>query len=704
VASNQVRVLGAHLELLRHSRMDLLEERVHELSRQHRHVWYMADGIYSMYGDLAPVDALGELLERFERFHLYVDDAHGMSWRGRHGRGATLDRMALHPRMVMATSLNKSFAAAGGALVFPDPETKRRVRTCAGPLLFSGPIQPPMLGAAVASARIHLSEEIGELQKRLRDRMLTCHQLLAGCGLPVLSAAVAPIQFVGLGLTKVAQNLTAQLIEEGFYANVAQFPAVPMRRAGVRLALTLHQTEEDIRRVVEAIDRNADAALAAEGESREDAWRAFELPPPDLVGRDSPRERRLSLPIRDGKADLALATRFAPSVARRRRALRLERADSIEDFAPEQWDPFLGDRGSFTHEGLRFLERTFRDHPRLENRWRFHYYRVLDPGGRTILLTFFTQGLWKDDMLASASVSREMERLRGSDRLHGTTSVFSMGSLLTEGDHLYLARSASTPSGEQALSLLLAAIREDGDAGGAEMMVLRDLPADDPALDALLRERDFARMPVPQSFEVEPSWKDQEDFIRRLSRKSRQHQRRQVLPWNDAYLVEILGSSTREPSPDEFGHFRRLYLNVKARALELNTFDLPEEIFAKMCGFPSWEFIVLNPRPEFALDPTRQREPVAMVACFAGPRQYVPLVIGLDYDYVEARGLYRQCLRHVLERARERGIPRVLLGVGASREKRRFGARPAQSVLYVQARDHFASDVIEQMSTRAAVG
>ena len=88
--------------------------------------------------------------------------------------------------------------------------------------------------------------------------------------------------------------------------------------------------------------------------------------------------------------------------------------------------------------------------------------------------------------------------------------------------------------------------------------------------------------------------------------------------------------------------------------------------------------------------------------CYAGPRQYVPVVAGLDYAYVEARGLYRQCIRHVLERARQRGIGRVLLGMGAALEKRRFGARTLNRVLYVEARDHYASDVIAQMSAGAA--
>jgi 7-keto-8-aminopelargonate synthetase-like enzyme len=112
-----------------------------------------------------------ELLERYPKLHLYVDDAHGMSWCGTHGRGWVLSRTALLPRMIVATSLNKGFAAAGAALLVADPELRRRIATLGGPMLFCGPIQPPMLGAAVASARLHLSEELVRRQEALRDRV-----------------------------------------------------------------------------------------------------------------------------------------------------------------------------------------------------------------------------------------------------------------------------------------------------------------------------------------------------------------------------------------------------------------------------------------------------------------------------------------------------------------------------------------------------
>jgi 7-keto-8-aminopelargonate synthetase-like enzyme len=242
MASNQVRALGARVELVRHGRLDLLEERIDELSRHRRRIWYVGDGVYSMYGELAPVHRLVELAERWEQLHLYLDDAHGISWRGSDGRGYVLDEVPLHERMVVATTLAKSFGTGGSVLVFPNAEWRRKVRTCGGPMIFSGPLAPPVLGSAIASAQIHLSPELDTLQRQLRERIVAANEMLLAKGLPLVSRAEVPIRFVGASLPSVAQTVAGRLMERGFFPNVAFFPAVGMKRAGIRFTLTLHQS------------------------------------------------------------------------------------------------------------------------------------------------------------------------------------------------------------------------------------------------------------------------------------------------------------------------------------------------------------------------------------------------------------------------------------------------------------------------------
>jgi 7-keto-8-aminopelargonate synthetase-like enzyme len=122
-------------------------------------------------------------------------------------------------------------------------------------MIFSGPLQPALLGAAIASARIHLSEELGERQALLLARIRLFNALAAERALPLGSPAETPIRFVSAGEQEVTYHLARTLMKEGFYANTAVFPAVPRLQGGLRIALTTHQTPDDIRALVDTIAR-----------------------------------------------------------------------------------------------------------------------------------------------------------------------------------------------------------------------------------------------------------------------------------------------------------------------------------------------------------------------------------------------------------------------------------------------------------------
>jgi 7-keto-8-aminopelargonate synthetase-like enzyme/predicted N-acyltransferase len=661
MAVNQVRVIGTTVEMVRHNRMDLLEERIVELGKTHERVWYMADGIYSMFADVTPTEELEALMERHEQLHLYIDDSHGMSWSGENGRGYVLGRMPIRDRMFVACSLNKAFAAAGGAFIFPSEELRRKVMTCGGPMIFSGPIQPPMLGAALASARIHLSPEIYELQAQLRDRVQYCNALMQEFELPLIAPSEAPIRYVGVGLPRIAYNIADRMMGDGLYVNVAPFPAVPMKQGGIRTPLTVHHTHEDIQRMVESLARALPVALAEEGSSLEELHQNFGLEPP------APRHAELA-PVRAG--------------------LRIEHHTSIDQVDAAEWDRLLGHRGSFSAAGLRLLETTFRDQQRPEDNWAFHYFVVRDEAGTPVLATFFSQAIWKDDMASPAAVSRRVEKLREGDRYHLTSQTLAMGSLLTEGEHLYIDRERDW---QAAIDVLLEAVSAVQEQSGADNVVLRDFPDPDPELELFMRERGFVKAPMLDSLVLDSDFSSDEEWFERISYKSRRHQRREVLPFEDAVEVELLGHGARRPGPEEVDHLYALYLGVHARGLDLNVFDLPRELFERMLEDPSWELLTLK------LD----GRVVAMVCDYIGCDHYSPLVIGLDYDYVRSHHIYRVALLKMMRRAVELGKKRVCWGMGATLEKRRFGAQVEPRCAYVQAKDHYAIEVLAQVEADA---
>lgn len=248
-------ISDVEIELLRHNRMDLLEQRLQEASTTHERIWYICDGVYSMLGDFAPFDELSALLRRFPKLNLYVDDAHGMSWTGRHGRGAALSRIAPLDRVVVATSLAKAFGATGGVLAFPTAELRDRVRRCGGPLMFSGPLIPAALGAGLASAQLHLRPQFVEMQEELQERVAYARSGVAAAGLQLATTSETPVLVLHYGSVEAAQAVVRGLRERGFFTCISTFPAVPINKPSVRVTISRHNSLADIR---DLIDNMAD--------------------------------------------------------------------------------------------------------------------------------------------------------------------------------------------------------------------------------------------------------------------------------------------------------------------------------------------------------------------------------------------------------------------------------------------------------------
>lgn len=268
---------GTYTEVVRHNRMDYLESRIKKLQDKHRKIWYMADGVYSMYGDAAPMEQLHYLMDKYSNFHLYIDDAHGMSWMGKNGVGYVLDGRKLHPKTILLTSLNKSFSAAGGAIIISDPELEKAIRYCGGTLMFSGPIQPPQLGAAISSAKIHLSGEIERYQEALQDNMALFRQLIREYNLPLLGEGKTPIFFIGVGKSLNGFHVVQQIMKRGFFTSIGAFPSVPINRSGVRVTINANHTEEQIRGLAKVITEEIHKLLDNENMTLDDLYKFLKI-------------------------------------------------------------------------------------------------------------------------------------------------------------------------------------------------------------------------------------------------------------------------------------------------------------------------------------------------------------------------------------------------------------------------------------------
>lgn len=220
-----------------------------------------------MLGDFAPFEELKQLMEKHPKLRLYIDDAHSTSWMGEHGRGAALEHFARDERVVVALSLNKAFSAAGAALAVPDGELARRIRRCGGPMLFSGPLQPPMLGAAVGSARLHLSPKFPGLQAQVHARIQACSAALERdhSQIELATSMRSTIFQLQCDSPRIAIAAGRAMKERGFYCCLCTFPAVPMNKPGLRFTMCRHNELADIEAFVSALGESVQLAVQRTG-------------------------------------------------------------------------------------------------------------------------------------------------------------------------------------------------------------------------------------------------------------------------------------------------------------------------------------------------------------------------------------------------------------------------------------------------------
>lgn len=274
-------LLRVPINVIRHNRMDQLEDQLKQLSGKHQRVWYVLDGLYSMLGDFAPIDELRDLLARYPALHLYVDDAHATSWTGTYGRGYALERLPDRSRVVGVLSLNKAFSAGGGALILPTEALAQKIRRAGGPLVFGGPLQPPLLAAAVASAKLHLSPELPGLQQALTDRIKLAIRLASEQNVAFMDTSVSPIFFVRCRATEKTFSMIKGLRDNhGIYTCPAFFPIVPRGHAGVRITISLHNTNEDIATLIGALASEARRLQHSEGSGERPAHVKIQPPEP----------------------------------------------------------------------------------------------------------------------------------------------------------------------------------------------------------------------------------------------------------------------------------------------------------------------------------------------------------------------------------------------------------------------------------------
>jgi glycine C-acetyltransferase len=190
----------------------------------------ITDGVFSMDGDVAPLDEIYEVAKQYG-FMLMVDDAHGEGVLGKGGRGI-VDHFNLHGKVdIEIGTLSKAFGVVGGAAAGKE-EIIAWLRQRARPFLFSSAMTVPDVAACIAA--VDLLEESTELVDRLWENTAYFKREMNGLGFDT-GMSTTPIVPIMLGEAPKAQAFSSQLFEEGVFAMAIGFPTVPRGKARIRV-------------------------------------------------------------------------------------------------------------------------------------------------------------------------------------------------------------------------------------------------------------------------------------------------------------------------------------------------------------------------------------------------------------------------------------------------------------------------------------
>src|SRR5690606_37719729 len=463
---------------------------------------------------------------------------------------------------------SKTFGASGSVLVCSDNKMYSRIKTFGGPLTFSAQLEPASVAAAIASADIHLSMEIYSLQHELLQRVGLFNSLLEKTQLPLIEKNNSPVFYIGTGMPITGYNFVNRLMKEGFFVNLGIFPAVPVKNTGVRITISRHNQPEEIRALVQAMEYHYPKALEATYTTHEKVCRAFNLP----------------------------LTSYGNEKEVLQHGLSVQYEESISCIDKNEWNGLMNHHGDFDWDGLHFLEADFNGNGKEEENWDFHYFIIRDPLDKPVLATFFTFALWKEDMLAPETVSKKIEAQRQEDPYYMTSRVLSMGSLFTEGEHLFLDK--SHPLWHDAVHLLFDEVDKLDRRLDPSMIVLRDFEKDE-TLNEFFHNHGFIKVSMPESCKITNlDWKDTDTYLSSLSSRSRRHFRNEITPFESHLNIYILDKI----SPEQERTFHALFENVRKNNLGLITFAFPKKLMACMSGHPGWEFIVLTLKGAYTRD------------------------------------------------------------------------------------------------------
>ncbi len=242
-----VRLCKAQRYRYQNADMEDLEKKLIEAQEQRFRI-IVTDGVFSMDGNVAPMDRIVALAEKYDAL-VMVDECHSAGVVGKTGRGVT-EMFDIRGQVDIITgTLGKAFGGAIGGFTTGKAEIIDMLRQRSRPYLFSNSIPPSIVNAGIAMFR--MMGETNELQDKLHHNTDYFYKKMSAAGfeLKPTRSAIVPIMLYD---AKLSQDFAARLLDEGIYVIGFYFPVVPKGEARIRVQLSAAHTDEHLDTAVTA--------------------------------------------------------------------------------------------------------------------------------------------------------------------------------------------------------------------------------------------------------------------------------------------------------------------------------------------------------------------------------------------------------------------------------------------------------------------
>ena len=245
-----IRLTKARRFIYQHADMDDLEQKL-KRAGDSKYRLIATDGVFSMDGDIAPLDRICDLADRYDALTL-VDDSHATGLIGKTGRG-TPEHCAVVGRIdLITTTFGKALGGCSGGCVSGRKEMIELLRQTSRPYLFSNTLSPVVAGATVAV--LDMLNETTELRDRLEASTAYFRQELSRLGFDI-KAGVHPIVPIMLYEEKLAGQMAAELLAEGVYVIGFSYPVVPRGQARIRVQISASHEQQHLDKALAAFEK-----------------------------------------------------------------------------------------------------------------------------------------------------------------------------------------------------------------------------------------------------------------------------------------------------------------------------------------------------------------------------------------------------------------------------------------------------------------